>query len=328
MQVLASVAVLAPALITAVVSLILPFPNKSSASRATILRRKVWEWNAAWLGLALALSFTFMITEALKDLAGKPRPYLLDICNPDLSPESIDRWRVGGLGPNELSTSLPLVVTWQICQTSDADGLRNAFASWPSGHSSFSWAGLTYLTLFLCAKFGVHIPFSLPSVSQSNISTFDEEPQSHSTGDRDHHDSHYRQPRDQAAAPPLYLLLIAIIPVGSATYISLTRWFDYRHHGIDILTGALIGFVCAYLSFRMYHLPIHGGAGWAWGARRRERAFWLGIGVPSYVSEAQSPLLRGKKHDLENGHYEMKGSVATAPAGTSSHAALSDNRGF
>jgi membrane-associated phospholipid phosphatase len=285
----------------AVLSLILPYPSCPSAPRQHVLRQKLWEWNAAWLGFALALAFTFMITEALKDLAGKPRPYLLDVCNPDLSAESISRWRVGGLGPNQVTTSVPIVVTWQICQTTDSDGLHNAFASWPSGHSSFSWAGMTYLTLFLCAKLGIHIPLFLPSNSSAASSAPSSDGQSRSGVNyhQNRPNSHFRQPQDQGAAPPLCFLLIAAVPIGSATYIALSRYFDYRHHGIDILSGSLIGAIAAYLSFRLYHLPIQGGAGWAWRARRKERAFWLGIGVPSYTSDIQHA--DEKKYDLENG---------------------------
>jgi membrane-associated phospholipid phosphatase len=286
----------------AVLSLILPYPSTPSTLRQHVLRQRLWEWNAAWLGFGLALALTFMITEALKDLAGKPRPYLLDVCNPNLSPESISRWRVGGLGPNEVTSSVPIVVTWHICQTTDSDGLHNAFASWPSGHSSFSWASMTYLTLFLCAKLGIHIPLFLPSTSSaaSLASNFDRQSPSGVDSQQNRSDSHFRHPQDQGAAPPLYFLLLAAVPLGSATYIALSRYFDYRHHGIDILSGSLIGAIAAYLSFRLYHLPIQGGAGWAWRARRRERAFWLGIGVPSYTSEIQHA--DGKKYDLENGH--------------------------
>lgn len=40
---------------------------------------------------------------------------------------------------------------------------------------------------------------------------------------------------------------------------------------------------CAWFAFRWYHLPIRQGAGWAWGARSRDRAFWVGVGVGGYV---------------------------------------------
>ena len=225
------------------------------------------------MGLGLSLASALMITEGLKDVAGRPRPHLLAVCNPDTSPESIARWRVGGLGGNTLDSAVPIVVTWQICRTADTGDLHNAFASWPSGHSSTSWAGFLYLTLFVCAKLGVQIPF-LPysSAERLNASTFDD-------------DDRKTTPRNNAAAPPVYLILLAAVPTGAAAYISVSRWFDYRHHPFDIISGSLIGIACAWFSFRLYHLPIRSGSGWAWGARSRDRAFWMGVGRHDYVGE-------------------------------------------
>jgi hypothetical protein len=91
--------------------------------------------------------------------------------------------------------------------------------------------------------------------------------------------------RRQAAAPPLYLLLTAIIPFFGSVFISSSRWFDYRHHGFDILFGFLIGTVCAFFAFRYYHLPISQGAGWAWGPRSTDKAFWAGVGSYSYATD-------------------------------------------
>jgi membrane-associated phospholipid phosphatase len=225
------------------------------------------------MGLGLSLASALFITEGLKDAAGRPRPHLLAVCDPDTSPESIARWKVGGLGGNSVDTAVPIVVTWQICRTAGTSALHNAFASWPSGHSSSSWAGCLYLTLFICAKFGVQIPFlPINSADRQYISTFDEDKKS-------------APPRNHAAAPPVYLLLIAAVPVGAAAYVSVSRWFDYRHHPFDIISGSVIGIACAWSSFRLYHLPIRQGSGWAWGARSRERAFWMGVGRHDYVGE-------------------------------------------
>ena len=304
------VSILVPAIITASISLILvPAPTVDrSTPKALIWRRKLWEWNAAWMGLGLAISSAIFLSEGLKDLTGKPRPFFLAVCDPDLSPESIRRHQVGGLG-NSLDSAVPIVVDWHICRQTDQGKLRDAFASWPSGHSSFSWAGMLYLSLFICAKFAVQIPFLLPgSQSQRYVSTFDEEPE---TADKFHKESHagFSSQRDslrnKAAAPPIYLLILAFIPILTAMFISVSRWFDYRHHGFDIICGSLLGMTTGWLGFRWYHLPIRGGSGWAWGARSRDRAFWLGIGRPGYVGEEgwegsnlQHMRPRG---DLENG---------------------------
>lgn len=90
--------------------------------------------------------------------------------------------------------------------------------------------------------------------------------------------------RRQAAAPPLYLLLVAIIPFFASVYIAGSRWWDFRHHAFDILFGYLIGLVGAIFAFRYYHLPISRGAGWAWGPRSHDKAFWAGVGSYSYAT--------------------------------------------
>ena len=312
--------VVGPGIITAVVSLVLiPGPAGSKGiSSALVWRRKIWEWNTAWLGLALALASAFMTTEGLKDVAGKPRPHLLSVCDPDTSPESIARWRVGGLGGANLNTAIPIVVTWQICRTAGSTRLKGAFESFPSGHSSFIWSGMLYLSLFVCAKFGVAIPF-MPKAqsSASYVSTFDERP---SESFRKLHSSSStqqatngadREPRNRAAAPPVYLMLLALFPIGVAFYVAGSRWFDYHHHGFDIISGSLIGIIAAWFSFRLYHLPIRRGAGWAWGSRSRDRAFWMGVGVPNYVGDEgwDSAAVARKRADVEQGQgqdIEMK----------------------
>ncbi|RMZ84146.1 hypothetical protein DV738_g532, partial [Chaetothyriales sp. CBS 135597] len=273
-----------PGLITFVVSMLLvPGPTAAKLTRpAQIWRRRLWEWNTAWMGLALSLASTLLITEGLKNVAGRPRPHLLAVCQPDTSPESIARWRVGGLGELPLDSAVPILVTWEICTTKNMSDLDNAFSSWPSGHSSTSWAGFLYLTLFLYAKLGVQIPF-LPSSSfpRRFAPTF-------TAGDRS-----ALPPRNHAAAPPLYLVLLASVPIGAAFYVSVSRWFDYRHHATDILSGSLIGIVCAWCSFRLYHMPIQSGCGWAWGTRSKERAFWKGVGRLNYVRETLDDDVEG-----------------------------------
>jgi hypothetical protein len=90
--------------------------------------------------------------------------------------------------------------------------------------------------------------------------------------------------RLQAAAPPLYLLLIACLPTFGAIFISSSRWFDFRHHAFDIMFGFVIGVVTAVFAFRYYHLPITNGAGWAWGPRSNDKAYWAGVGSYSYAT--------------------------------------------
>lgn len=255
------------------------------------------------MGLGLSLASAFMITEGLKDLAGKPRPHAIAVCQPDLSEDSIFRNRVGGLGVNfGDSGATPIIVAASICQEKGPHVLRDAFASWPSGHSSFSFAGLLYLSLFLCAKFAVYIPFVMPGGQKSDTqNTYDfDNSLRHPTGKAGLRQS--LPPRNATAAPPVYLLLLAVfVPVGTAVFICVSRWFDFHHHGIDIFSGALIGSFTAWFSFRFYHMPIRNGSGWAWGARSRGRAFWVGVGREGYVGdEGWAAARTTEERDLES----------------------------
>lgn len=136
------VSLVAPAVIIPVVCLLFT-PGTSidgSASRALVWRRKIWEWNAGWLGLALACAGVFMATEGLKDLYGKPRPDMLARCDPDV--ENIAAYAVGGLG--QRLAGAPTLVSWDICRNKSYMLKMNGFVSFPSGHSSCKQA--------LCAK--------------------------------------------------------------------------------------------------------------------------------------------------------------------------------
>lgn len=186
----------------------------------------------------------------------------------------------------------PVLVDSRICKQTDPSVLSDGFASFPSGHASFSFAAFTYLTLFLCAKFAITVPFLAPAAyHESDTTAF------HGTSQR-------AAARNRAAAPPLYLLVIAFIPLGVASYITGTRYSDYKHHGFDLVFGAMLGFIFAWFGFRLYHPPIRQGAGWLWGLQTRNRAFYLGLGVPTYVGDEgweSAQAAKSGRSDLESG---------------------------
>lgn len=107
------------------------------------------------------------------------------------------------------------------------------------------------------------------------------------------HDQGVRVARREFAAPPIYLLAITAFPVFLAVFIAGTRWFDFRHHGFDIMFGFMIGVITAAIAFRYYHLPICGGAGWGWGPRSPIKAFWAGVGSRSYATDGETWEDRG-----------------------------------
>ena len=184
--------------------------------------------------------------------------------------------------------------------------MNDGFRSFPSGHASFSSAGLIYLSLFLASKLTISIPFLSPSAYRSDPTRFSAFPSRAGTNQSENANaidknspSSEADPssglagpnsndgmttvRSQAASPPVYLLVLAVIPWFASIYIASTRFSDFRHHGFDILFGYFIGTTCAIFAFRFYHLPIGRGAGWAWGPRSRETSFWAGVGVGRYA---------------------------------------------
>ncbi len=156
---------------------------------------------------------------------------------------------------------------------------------------------MTYLTLFICSKFALRIPYLLAEPHRrmsSGGSTADVQPSiSHSRP------SAITFIRHQSAAPPLYLVILALIPTCAAVYVSSTRYTDFRHHGIDILSGAALGFVLAWASFRMYHLPVRRGAGWSWGPRSIDRAWGVGLGVLSYADGNEWEVEEKQKEKID-----------------------------
>lgn len=54
----------------------------------------------------------------------------------------------------------------------------------------------------------------------------------------------------------MHLKILAGLLVILATYISLTRTQDYRHHYLDIILGALVGSLISYYTFSYYNKQI------------------------------------------------------------------------
>ena len=132
--VLVIVSLVVPAVVIFVVSLLfVPGPTLGKGTpKSLIWRRKLWEWNTGWMGLALACAGAFLLTDGMKATFGKPRPDLLSRCNPDLG--NIQKYAVGGYG-DQINEGI-LLVSWHICRQTDMKILDDGFYSFPSGHSS------------------------------------------------------------------------------------------------------------------------------------------------------------------------------------------------
>ncbi|PSR78243.1 PAP2 superfamily-domain-containing protein [Coniella lustricola] len=329
---LITLSVVVPVVLIPIISLLLVPGHTvpSGTPKSLIWRRKLWELHVGWLGLAVSVGGTWFITNGIKNMAGKPRPDLLARCNPDF--ENYANFVVGGV---DVASGFQRLVSADICRgmanMADAQSiLEDGFRSYPSGHSSSSAAGLVYLSLFVASKFAIGFPFlALSSISAPTFKAFpsrdgsrnhyplsqndeqqlhpqDQHRRSHSgyTGDAAaqrlfaSHNALLTSARQQAAAPPLYLLALTVVPFFTSVFIATSRWFDFRHHGFDILFGFFIGTTCAFFAFRWYHMPIMRGAGWAWGPRSADKAWWAGVGSLSYATDWEADVEGGMRQRM------------------------------
>ncbi|PFH60119.1 hypothetical protein XA68_11447 [Ophiocordyceps unilateralis] len=150
---------------------------------------------AIYLSFAVAAVLTGFLTDVVKNAVGRPRPDLLARCRP-----------ASGTKPNHL-------VTIDVCTAPDGHTLHDGWRSFPSGHSSFSFAGLGFLSLFLAGQ--LHL-FG-------------------AAGSRD-----------------LSRALLCLLPLIGATLIAISRCEDYRHDVYDVCCGSALGMSVAYWSYRRH----------------------------------------------------------------------------
>lgn len=98
--------------------------------------RSWWDLHNGTLGLILGLALTGSITQFTKITVGRPRPDIVDRCQP----------LAGAVDPTFGLSN------YTICQQQDNGILRDGFRSFPSGHSSLSFAGLGFLAFYLAGK--------------------------------------------------------------------------------------------------------------------------------------------------------------------------------
>ncbi|KAL5511158.1 hypothetical protein ACEPAH_4373 [Sanghuangporus vaninii] len=116
------------------IAAVAPFVIQIAVNLLTV--RSVWDFHNSSLGLLLGLTLTGAITQFTKVTVGRPRPDVISRCQP---PPGIENPEYG-------------LVTVEICTQTDVHIIRDGFRSFPSGHSSLSFAGLGFLSFYLAGK--------------------------------------------------------------------------------------------------------------------------------------------------------------------------------
>ncbi|PKI60016.1 hypothetical protein CRG98_019604 [Punica granatum] len=98
-----------------------------------IVRRDVYDLHHATLGLLYAVGLTAVITDAIKVAVGRPRPNFFYRCFPDGEPVFDN-------------------VTHDVLCYGDKAVIKEGYKSFPSGHTSWSFAGLVFLSWYMSGK--------------------------------------------------------------------------------------------------------------------------------------------------------------------------------
>lgn len=106
-----------------------------------------------WCGLGLfqALAIVFSITNLLKMLAGRQRPNFFALCDYEGYKDAIVK---GDLHKYQELTAFNAIGDISKCRASFSD-VAESMRSFPSGHSSISFSGMVYASLYLRASLGV-----------------------------------------------------------------------------------------------------------------------------------------------------------------------------
>eukprot|EP00802_Teleaulax_amphioxeia_P016408 Tamp_16526.p1 GENE.Tamp_16526~~Tamp_16526.p1 ORF type:complete len:195 (+),score=20.96 Tamp_16526:769-1353(+) len=143
------------------------------------------------LALTQCIGLAMFTTTVAKKMAGRPRPCFYAMCG----------WVANSTSGG--ACTAPIHQQWEARQ------------SFPSGHSSFSMAGLAFLGMYLLDKC----------------------------------DQLQRPPRFFTPLQLQAAQLCALLPFAVALWVAISRTTDYWHHYSDVIAGSLLGFAIAHISF-------------------------------------------------------------------------------
>lgn len=110
------------------------------ATWTAFIRREAHIVHVSVLGLLATLLITSFVTDIIKNAVGRPRPDLISRCSP------------------KKGTPDHTLIEFSECSPSDKNVLHEGFRSFPSGHSSYAFAGLGYLSLYVYMAYVPRVP--------------------------------------------------------------------------------------------------------------------------------------------------------------------------
>lgn len=158
-----------------------------------------YELNLFLTGLLLALGLATLFTTIIKRAVGRPRPNFAAYCHYE----------------NNACNGVSLAV------------MNDAYASFPSGHSSFAFSGLGFTAMYLmmCLPSWRRAVQYLPRRSGEHITEIALSEERHSK--------------------EAWVFVLAISPLFLAGFIAMTRITDYWHNTDDVVFGSMLGIAFA-----------------------------------------------------------------------------------
>lgn len=102
-----------------------------------VSRAPFHKFHVTILAFFISMTLASALTDLIKNAVGRPRPDLISRCKP------------------AEGTPTHTLVDWTVCTETHHHVLHDGWRSFPSGHSSFSFAGLGFLSLFLAGQMHV-----------------------------------------------------------------------------------------------------------------------------------------------------------------------------
>lgn len=193
--------------------------------------KSFWDVNNGIIGLIYALETSAAFQVMIKWLIGGLRPHFYDVCRPDPTLATQGQFNATGLNGVGYQNYM---FTAEICSSGNTEGINNALESFPSGHTTTSFAGFVFLYLYLNAKLKVF--------------------------------SNYH--------PAMWKLILVYAPILGACLIGGSLTVDQSHNWYDVVAGGTIGTVFAFSSYRMVyasvwdyrlnHIPLNRGSAFSW----------------------------------------------------------------
>jgi membrane-associated phospholipid phosphatase len=152
---------------------------------------------------------------------------------------------VGYLRPSFYELCQPKSQDYQECTQPEGDG-EETRKSFPSGHASTAFTGLTLLSLFLHTRFGVpSIQLRRSTTTAAAAAAAAAAATSTTTvgGEEDGDDGRQRWRRYYSKPPFRYrcLSVLSLAPLALALFIAASRVVDNRHFPADVVGGAVLG---------------------------------------------------------------------------------------